>query len=64
MHLPGLLVGLAIMVGGNVYPVLFAAANGRADHGQASVLFWAMRVRTVLSALCRRRTAGISGFSV
>jgi len=42
MHLPCLLVGLAIMVGGSVYPVLFAAADGRADHALASALFWAM----------------------
>ncbi len=42
MHLPCLLVGLAIMVGGSVYPVLFAAADGRADHGLATALFWAM----------------------
>lgn len=42
IHLPCLLVALAIMVGGSVYPLLFAAADGRADHGLASALFWAM----------------------
>lgn len=42
IHLPCLLVALAIMVGGSIYPLLFAAADGRADHGLAGALFWAM----------------------
>lgn len=42
VHLPSLLVALAIMVGGSVYPLLFANAQGRADHGLAMALFWAM----------------------
>lgn len=42
MHLPCLAVGLAIMVAGTVYPLVLANAAGRADHGLALLLFWAM----------------------
>ncbi|MCB1974430.1 MAG: hypothetical protein KDE65_08220, partial [Burkholderiaceae bacterium] len=42
MHLPSLLVALSIMLVGSVYPLLFADANGKADHGLAMALFWAM----------------------
>lgn len=42
IHLPSLLVGVAIMLGGSVYPLLFAGADGKADHGLAIALFWAM----------------------
>jgi predicted membrane protein len=42
LHLPSLAVGLAIMVAGTLYPPLMADAAGRADHGLAVVLFWAM----------------------
>lgn len=42
IHLPSLLLALAIMVGGSVYPLLFARADGSADHGLALALFWAM----------------------
>jgi predicted membrane protein len=42
VHLPSLLAALAIMVAGSVYPLLFADAAGRADHGLAMALFWAM----------------------
>lgn len=42
VHLPSLLVALLIMVVGSVYPLLFADAQGRADHGLAMALFWAM----------------------
>ena len=42
MHLPSLAVGLAIMVGGTVYPLLMTRASGQADHGLAMLLFWAM----------------------
>lgn len=42
VHLPSLLAALAIMLGGSVYPLLFADAQGRADHGLALALFWAM----------------------
>lgn len=39
---PSLVVALAIMVGGTVYPPLMADASGRADHSLAMALFWAM----------------------
>jgi predicted membrane protein len=42
VHLPSLLVALLIMVVGSIYPLLFADAQGRADHGLALALFWAM----------------------
>lgn len=42
VHLPSLLVALSIMLAGSVYPLLFADANGKADHGLAMALFWAM----------------------
>ncbi len=42
MHLPSFSVGLAIMVGGGVYPLLMANAAGRADHRLAMLLFWGM----------------------
>jgi predicted membrane protein len=42
MHLPSLAVGLVIMVGGTAYPLLMTNAAGRADHGLALLLFWAM----------------------
>ncbi len=42
VHLPSLLAGLAIMLAGSIYPLLFAGADGRADHGLALALFWAM----------------------
>lgn len=42
VHLPSLAVALLIMVIGSVYPLLFADAQGRAEHGLAMALFWAM----------------------
>lgn len=42
VHLPSLAVGLLIMVGGTLYPPLVADAAGKADHGLATALFWAM----------------------
>jgi predicted membrane protein len=42
MHFPCLMVGLLIMLTGTIYPLLFASANGRADHSLAMALFWAM----------------------
>ncbi len=42
LHGPSLAVALIIMVVGSVYPLLFADAHGRADHGLAMALFWAM----------------------
>ena len=41
-HLPSLAVGLAIMVGGTLYPPLMARSTGGADHLLATLLFWAM----------------------
>jgi len=37
-----LAVALAIMVGGSIYPFMFAGQGGGADHGFASAVFWAM----------------------
>ncbi|MEP7297468.1 MAG: cyd operon YbgE family protein [Burkholderiales bacterium] len=42
IHMPSLLTGLVIMVGGTVYPLTMANAEGRADHALAALLFWAM----------------------
>ena len=42
VHFPALLAALAIMLVGSVYPLLFADASGKADHGLAMALFWAM----------------------
>lgn len=42
IHLPSLLVGLVIMIAGTLYPPLMADAAGKADHGLATLLFWAM----------------------
>lgn len=37
-----LVVALAIMLGGSVYPFMFAGQGGAVDHGFASAVFWAM----------------------
>jgi predicted membrane protein len=42
VHLPSLLVAIAIMLGGSIYPLLFVRADGSADHALALALFWAM----------------------
>ena len=42
VHLPSLLAALAIMLVGSIYPLLFADAAGKADHGLAMALFWSM----------------------
>lgn len=42
MHYPCLMVGLLIMLTGTIYPLLFTSANGKAHHGLAMALFWAM----------------------
>ena len=42
VHLPSLLAALAIMLVGSIYPLLFADAQGRADHSLTLALFWAM----------------------
>lgn len=41
-HLPSLLAALTVMVAGTLYPPLMADGAGRADHGLAMALFWAM----------------------
>lgn len=53
VHLPSLLVALLIMVVGSIYPLLFADAQGRADHGLALALFWACAVALGLAAAIR-----------
>ena len=42
LHWPSLAVGLAIMLGGTAYPLMMADATGHADHGLATLWFWAM----------------------
>ena len=42
LHWPSLLVALVIMLGGTVYPLLLARANGSVDHGFLVALLWAM----------------------
>lgn len=42
VHLPCLTAGLLIMVACTLYPPLLADDVGRADHGLAMTLFWAM----------------------
>lgn len=42
MHLPSFLAALSIMLAGTLYPPLMTDASGRADHGLAMSLFWAM----------------------
>ena len=42
MHWPALLTGLAIMVAGTALPFVMADADGKADHGLATLLLWAM----------------------
>ena len=37
-----LVVALVIMIGGSIYPYVFARPDGSADHGFASLIFWAM----------------------
>ena len=37
-----LLVALVIMIGGSIDPFIFARPDGSADHGFASLMFWAM----------------------
>lgn len=42
LHWPSLAAGLVLMLAGTAYPLVFARADGRADHGLALLLFWAM----------------------
>ena len=41
-RLLSLAVALVIMVGGSIYPFMFAGQGGGVDHGFASAIFWAM----------------------
>jgi predicted membrane protein len=42
VHLPALFVGIAIMMIGTAFPFVMSDAMGRADHGIAMALLWAM----------------------
>lgn len=42
MHFGSFGIALAIMLAGTLYPPLMADAQGRADHGLAVALMWAM----------------------
>lgn len=42
LHWPSLAAGLVLMLAGTAYPLVFARADGLADHGLALMLFWAM----------------------
>ena len=42
LHLPSLLAAIALMLLGSVAPVYLADAQGRAHHGLALLVFWAM----------------------
>jgi predicted membrane protein len=42
IHLPSLLLALAIMLCGTVYPYIFTRSDGRVDHALATALFWSM----------------------
>jgi cyd operon protein YbgE len=42
LHWPSLATGLLLMLASTAYPLVFARADGRADHGLALLLFWAM----------------------
>lgn len=42
MHPFSLLVAVALMLGGSVYPLLMANAQGQADHRLALLWLWAM----------------------
>lgn len=42
LHWPSLAAGLVLMLAGTAYPLVFARADGHADHGLALLLFWAM----------------------
>lgn len=42
MHWSSLLIAVGIMVIGTAYPYAVTNASGKADHGIATALFWAM----------------------
>ncbi len=41
-HPLSLSIALVIILGGSFYPFMFASSGGKADHGLASAIFWAM----------------------
>lgn len=47
INFPLLLVGIAIMLVGSIFPWIFADSQGRAHHGIAMLLFWAMSAAIV-----------------
>ncbi len=42
LHGPSLLLAIALMLGGTLYPPLMTDGQGQADHGLAMLLLWAM----------------------
>lgn len=42
IHRPCLLLAISLMLAGSIYPLLFAGSDGKASHGLAMALFWAM----------------------
>jgi predicted membrane protein len=42
IHWPSLAAALVIMLGGTLYPPIFAGADGHPDHGLAALVFLAM----------------------
>ena len=47
IHFPLLLIGIAIMLVGSLFPWLFTDSTGKAHHGIAMLLFWAMSAAIV-----------------
>lgn len=47
MNLPLLLIGIAIMLVGSLFPWIFTDGTGKAHHGIAMCLFWAMSAAIV-----------------
>lgn len=47
VHFPLLLSGIAIMLIGSIFPIVFTDAEGNVDHGIAMALFWAMSAALV-----------------
>ena len=42
VHLPSLVAALSIMLGGTIYPLVFARADGTPDYAFAMTIFWSM----------------------
>ena len=42
LHWPALLLGIALMAVGTAFPFVMSDAQGKADHGMAMALMWAM----------------------